>query len=57
MKITVEINDKQLTKIREELYRVGKKGEWGKDEEPGTWEAVGKWHGINFVLETLGVKI
>ena len=57
MLIRVEINDKQITQIREELSRMDTKGANGKEEDYGTWEAVGKWHGIKFVLDTLNMKI
>lgn len=53
----IEITDEQLSKIKEELDKVNYRGMRGKEEDASTWEYVGKWHGIKFVLDEFGIKI
>ena len=53
----IKITNEQLDRIGRELERVANLGAYGKEENYGTWEAVGKWHGIKFVLDELKIKI
>ena len=53
----IEITDEQLARVKEELDKVGVKGVLGKEEDAGTWEYVGKWHGIKFVLDEFNINV
>lgn len=53
----IEITGEQLAKVKEEMARVDYKGMIGKEEDASTWEYVGKWHGIRFVLKEFNIEL
>ena len=53
----IEITDEQLAKVKEEMAKAGDKGVLGHEEHSSTWEAVGKWSGIRFVLDAFNIEL
>lgn len=53
----IEITDEQMAKVKEEMAKAGDKGALGSEEDAGTWEAVGKWSGIRFVLDAFNIEL